>query len=417
MRSTLCFILLCGCSGSIDSPRSNESDAPIIGGTTDSADPAVVMLYANSGSICTATVISSTTLLTAAHCVSPQTVGNTTFQAYFGADANKGGGTWAAIKETHYDTRFDVNNLGGGHDVAVAILANPTSVTPKAVNRSSSITALVGQAVRLVGYGLNNGSAQTGAGTKRQVSTRLNQVTGLLLSIGNSSAETCNGDSGGPAFMTIGGVETLVGVTSFGQVGCTGGGYDTRIDIYSSFIDQYVRGGAPPPPSCTPSCSGKNCGDDGCGGSCGSCTGGATCNSTGQCEAPPPASGSSCDANGGWESEGNNSPATANQLCSDGHIDGAIDASGDVDWYAWSVGANVDYYVTLSYLPQDYNMTLYKVVNGSLSSIATALDNHDGADQQIARHTSDGGTYYLKVFGVGGAFDASWGYRVTVQVQ
>ena len=30
-------------------------------------------------------------------------------------------------------------------------------------------------------------------------------------------------------------------------------------------------------PSCTPNCSGKTCGDDGCGGSCGSCTGGQQC--------------------------------------------------------------------------------------------------------------------------------------------
>jgi len=36
--------------------------------------------------------------------------------------------------------------------------------------------------------------------------------------------------------------------------------------------------------SCTPSCSSKQCGDDGCGGSCGTCSYGTTCNSWGQCE-------------------------------------------------------------------------------------------------------------------------------------
>ena len=65
-------VLLVGCSGSIDGSPSGETDAPIIGGVTDTADPAVVLLYANSGSICTATVISPTVLLTAAHCVSPR---------------------------------------------------------------------------------------------------------------------------------------------------------------------------------------------------------------------------------------------------------------------------------------------------------------------------------------------------------
>jgi hypothetical protein len=39
---------------------------------------------------------------------------------------------------------------------------------------------------------------------------------------------------------------------------------------------------------CTPSCTGKACGADGCGGSCGTCSSG-TCDATGQCVAAPPA--------------------------------------------------------------------------------------------------------------------------------
>lgn len=38
----------------------------------------------------------------------------------------------------------------------------------------------------------------------------------------------------------------------------------------------------PPPPGCTPSCTGKVCGDDGCGESCGACNPGETCRA-GQC--------------------------------------------------------------------------------------------------------------------------------------
>lgn len=34
---------------------------------------------------------------------------------------------------------------------------------------------------------------------------------------------------------------------------------------------------------CTPSCEGKQCGNDGCGGSCGTCIGDKTCNASGQC--------------------------------------------------------------------------------------------------------------------------------------
>jgi hypothetical protein len=38
-------------------------------------------------------------------------------------------------------------------------------------------------------------------------------------------------------------------------------------------------------PACTPSCTGKACGSDGCGGSCGTCAGGTTCSAAGQCVA------------------------------------------------------------------------------------------------------------------------------------
>jgi hypothetical protein len=41
----------------------------------------------------------------------------------------------------------------------------------------------------------------------------------------------------------------------------------------------------PPPPACVGSCTGKKCGDDGCGVSCGTCSGGAVCED-GQCRCP-----------------------------------------------------------------------------------------------------------------------------------
>ena len=37
--------------------------------------------------------------------------------------------------------------------------------------------------------------------------------------------------------------------------------------------------------TCTPNCTDKECGDDGCGGSCGTCPTGETCNNSGTCVA------------------------------------------------------------------------------------------------------------------------------------
>jgi hypothetical protein len=52
--------------------------------------------------------------------------------------------------------------------------------------------------------------------------------------------------------------------------------------------------------SCTPSCSGKQCGSDGCGGTCGTCAAGQTCSASGQCGASctPSCSGKQCGSDG-----------------------------------------------------------------------------------------------------------------------
>lgn len=387
----LMSITVMGCAaGQITGPP-DETSSNIIGGTTDTGDPSVVILFAQQngstqGSLCTASVISPTVLLTAAHCVDPAEVGtNVTFQVFTGYDFNSNNGQWLPVAKVDHDPQFSSSNLNGGHDVGIVVLQNATSLKPLPFNTSSAITGMAGQAVRLVGYGNNNGQTGTGAGIKRQVTTTLIDVSSLLLHIGDDAHETCQGDSGGPAFMNMNGVETIVGVTSFGYVGCTGGGYDTRVDLYTSFIDKYVGGSTtppppnpnPPPPPPTPP------------------------------PTPPPPS--SCD----WETEPNGSASQANEFCSDGHINAAIDPVGDVDWFHFQVAPNQNYYITLTNLPNDYNFTVYKVINGALSTIGTATDNHDFADQELARHTTTGGNYYVKVFGVNGASDSQYGYTLT----
>jgi hypothetical protein len=63
--------------------------------------------------------------------------------------------------------------------------------------------------------------------------------------------------------------------------------------VMDAVVDAYV------PEACTPSCSGKQCGDDGCGGSCGSCTApGSSCNASGQCVCTPNCNGKQCGDDG-----------------------------------------------------------------------------------------------------------------------
>ena len=52
--------------------------------------------------------------------------------------------------------------------------------------------------------------------------------------------------------------------------------------------------------SCTPNCTGKTCGSDGCGGSCGVCASGSVCNASGQCatNCTPNCTGKTCGSDG-----------------------------------------------------------------------------------------------------------------------
>jgi secreted trypsin-like serine protease len=262
---------LAGCTGA--AAGTGVVGEEIIGGTTDTADSAVVLLYMTipgqtGGSLCTGEVISPHVVLTAAHCTGGENpaVTNATWRVYLGDDFSQAtAANMLAVKEAHYNPAFDVNNLPAGNDVGVAILQNALTIAPLPYNHASMDTGFDGQPVRFVGYGLDNAAAQTGAGVKRTTTTTLSDHSALLLHFSDGTHETCNGDSGGPALMTLGGRETIVGLTSYGDVNCNTGGWDTRVDAMAAWIDGYVNkadpgfgtsGGVVPPTSTPPSPSG-----------------------------------------------------------------------------------------------------------------------------------------------------------------
>lgn len=248
--------LLPGCG---DPGGAGSIDDAVIGGVIDNGDPAVVLLFAqkpnsNQGYLCSGTLISPTVVLTAAHCVATQVVGaGVTFSIFIGTDWNKpAADSWVDVKEVRWDQQFDINNLGAGHDIAVAILTRGLTITPVPINRTPLDRSLVGKPARVVGFGATEGKNRTGVGVKRTVTTALADYNAILMHVGDSTHQSCEGDSGGPALMAMGGVETLVGITSYGQVGCVDGGYHTRVDAYLPFIFQYAPPGSGTPPVVTP---------------------------------------------------------------------------------------------------------------------------------------------------------------------
>jgi secreted trypsin-like serine protease len=243
----------CGARGEIGAERSS-----IVGGTSDTGDHSVVLLYATKSDgtnrLCTGTVISPTVVLTAAHCLDPSTVGKGyTYKIFLGDDINDDTQVVAAnivnVKDTDWNLDFDGSNVSAGSDIGVVVAEAPLPLTPVAVNRAPLTNDLIGQTITLIGFGTTRGGGSSaGIGKRRLATTQLAAFSDHFVVYNDLQYNTCDGDSGGPAIMTINGQDVIVGLTSFGDHSCLGPSYDTRVDKYTDFLDSYAPPAPPSPP-------------------------------------------------------------------------------------------------------------------------------------------------------------------------
>lgn len=252
------FGLLAGCTGA---PAPGVTSRAIINGTADTGDPAVIMVVSQvpgsmQASLCTGEVISPHVVLTAAHCVDPATVGQgaKTYvytQPVFDFTKAPPPGTLFAASDVHYDLSFDPQHPENAHDIGVVIMGAPLAITPIPYNRKPITADLFGQPARLIGYGITSATDTMSAGTKREapsVMIGLDKNNTSLVDYQDGMHGICEGDSGGPGLMMIDGQERIVSVTSFGYQGCPTSqpGAETRVDLYTPFVDMYVTQNDPP---------------------------------------------------------------------------------------------------------------------------------------------------------------------------
>jgi V8-like Glu-specific endopeptidase len=409
-------VVACSSSAAKDDELGQATEQPIIGGVLDHGDPAVGYMSAQSGNTgwgCSGAMISPTVFATAAHCVDDRTA-STVFKVTFVHDQSKATASeWHAVKEAHHDSRFlQTGYINDGHDCAVLILKDPVNVAPIPLNREAVDGSWHGQSIRLVGYGNNNGRAGTGSGIKREVTVPIANHRDGVVEINTAGRTTCQGDSGGPGLVKRNGVEVLASITSYGAQYCPGEAGLSRADLCADFFDRFLGG------TCTPNCSGRQCGSDGCGGSCGTCGNGQTCSSSGQCTGggcTPSCNGKQCgddgcggscgtcgngqicDAGGQCvggsctpEAEPNDTSSTGNALGP--KLCGALTYSDYVDWSQWSVaGAGVAYKVKLV-ASGDAQLLMWKYVGGQWYTID--LTGHN----EIARTANGAGTYAVAVY-------------------
>ena len=146
-------------------PATGTRARPIIGGTRDTGDPAVVLLVIKNTALtkeydCSTFVVSPHVVVTAAHCVSPYALGSDdfTFNLFLGDnyrdttqrnDPTK----WVATQSVTPHPSFDYNGAPPPYDVGVVVAAASLGVTPLPMNRGALQAGWVGQTVRPIGYG------------------------------------------------------------------------------------------------------------------------------------------------------------------------------------------------------------------------------------------------------------------------
>lgn len=238
-------------------------DLRIVGSTSagfnDYLDCVAICRGPTGQSFASGTLIGKNVVLTAAHvAVDPNAK-----YVFIGLDTNKPSPTprievVRAIRHPSYDPK---SRVPSSHDIALLILASNVETVPL---RALAVKADVESAQRMeiVGFGYTDASMNNlGVKTKAFVAvgsnfaavgqelvgqeTKFGFKTSLEFIAGGFGIDSCRGDSGGPAYQSVGNAVKVAGVTSRSVANstrvCGDGGIYTRVDTYFDWIVGVAR--------------------------------------------------------------------------------------------------------------------------------------------------------------------------------
>jgi uncharacterized protein (TIGR03382 family) len=225
-----------------EAPALEVDELAIVDGQLDTGHPAVAALVTGGAQFCTGTLVAPRVIVTAAHCLPPNyDVTASSIRVFFG-DQIGGAGDSLAIDDVyvHPDWNKDVipNDLG------IVALTEDAAVEPvEMLGPKESIRS--GETVTVVGFGIT-GSDAADNGTKRKGTAEVEDVDASTLYLGRNPELTCNGDSGGPLFVSRGGRDKFAGIHS--RSDCETSSLDERVDNHkdeqiAAFVEAHGGGG------------------------------------------------------------------------------------------------------------------------------------------------------------------------------
>jgi hypothetical protein len=203
----------------------------------DPDDPEVVGIGGDEGIFCSGVLLTDRIVATNAHCLDQGSIVTAWLVVTFGRTKAE-----AVVEMRALDVRWSPEPFYG--DVALILLDGtaPAGVSPRPILRELD-PALVGQVVRLVGFGITAKGQELAA--KVQGTAKLSDIGDFLLTMADETdvAHACEGDSGGAAYMTIDGTEHLVGLIKAADPACERpDSLLVRLDrVLGTLVDPYLN--------------------------------------------------------------------------------------------------------------------------------------------------------------------------------